>query len=86
MGSPAVTLDLSKAQPLPQAPVQLDLSKAVPLPQANAPVEKSLWQKAKDNFNAATQGAKPGDGAIKSFVEDVGAGGGDVNLRHRHRR
>src|SRR3984885_7340597 len=72
----AVTLDLSKAQPLPAAPVQLDMSKAQPLPQAED--TRSLWQKAKDNFNAATQGAKPGDGAVKSFVENVGAGGGDV--------
>lgn len=39
---------------------------------------RSLFQKAKDNFNAATQGSKPGDGAVKSFIEDVGAGGGDV--------
>lgn len=38
---------------------------------------KGLWQTYKDNFNAGTQGAKPGDGPIKSFVENVGAGGGD---------
>jgi len=44
----------------------------------SAPAEKSLFQKAKDNFNAATQGAKPGDGAVRSFIEDVGAGGGDI--------
>lgn len=69
-----VTLDLSKAQPLPQAPVQLDMSKAQPLPQPED--TRSLYQKAKDNFNAATQGAKPGDGAIKSFFENVGEGGG----------
>lgn len=51
-----------------------------PVPQsspASAPA-KSLWQRAKDNFNANTQGAKPGDGIIKSFIENVGAGGGDV--------
>lgn len=39
---------------------------------------RSVFQKAKDNFNAATQGAKPGDGPVKSFVENVGAGGGDA--------
>ena len=38
----------------------------------------SMWQSMKNNFNANTQGAKPGDGAIKSAVEDIGAGGGDV--------
>lgn len=43
---------------------------------APAPVEKSLFQKAKDNFNAATQGAQPGDGAVKGFIENVGQGGG----------
>lgn len=41
-----------------------------------APEEKSLFQKAKDNFNANTQGAKPGDGAVKGFIENVGQGGG----------
>lgn len=39
---------------------------------------RTLLQKAKDNFNAATQGAKSGDGTLKSLVEDFGAGGGDV--------
>lgn len=38
----------------------------------------SLFQKAKDNFNAATQGAKTGDSGVKSVIEDIGAGGGDV--------
>lgn len=38
----------------------------------------SLWQRAKDNFNANTSGAKPGDGPVKSALEDFGAGGGDV--------
>lgn len=42
---------------------------------AAAPIEKSLFQKAKDNFNAATQGAQPGDGAVKGFIENVGQGG-----------
>lgn len=55
----------------------IDLSAGL-VPKAEASVEKSLFQRAKDNFNAATQGAKPGDGAVKSFIEDVGAGGGDV--------
>jgi hypothetical protein len=39
---------------------------------------RSLYEKARDNFNAATQGAKPGDSAVKGFVENVGAGGGDT--------
>lgn len=39
---------------------------------------RSLYQKAKDNFNANTQGAKPGDGAVKGFIENVGQGGGDI--------
>jgi hypothetical protein len=43
-----------------------------------APAEKSLWQKAKDNFNANTQGAQPGDGAVKGFIENVGQGGGQA--------
>jgi hypothetical protein len=37
---------------------------------------RSLWQKAKDNFNSNTQGAKPGDGAVKGFIENIGQGGG----------
>jgi hypothetical protein len=55
----------------------IDLSAGL-VPKDAAPAEKSLFQKAKDNFNAATQGAKPGDGALKGAIEDVGAGGGDV--------
>jgi hypothetical protein len=47
-------------------------------PVADVPQQKSWFERAKDNFNAATQGAKPGDGAVKSAVEDFGAGGGDV--------
>lgn len=70
----AVTLDFSKAQPLPAQPVTLDFSKAQPLPAA--PDTRSLFQKAKDNFNAATQGAQPGDGAVKGFIENIGQGGG----------
>jgi hypothetical protein len=42
------------------------------------PDTRSLFQKAKDNFNAATQGAQPGDGAIKGFIENVGQGGGQI--------
>lgn len=42
---------------------------------AASPEEKSLFQKVKDNFNAATQGAQPGDGAVKGFIENVGQGG-----------
>ncbi|MGH8337643.1 MAG: hypothetical protein ACRETL_12660, partial [Gammaproteobacteria bacterium] len=36
-----------------------------------------MLQKAKDNFNANTQGAQPGDGAIKGFIENIGQGGGE---------
>lgn len=64
----------SIAVPLPS---QADPYAAIAKPIAQ-PDTRSLFQKAKDNFNANTQGAKPGDGAIKSFVEDIGAGGGDV--------
>lgn len=39
---------------------------------------RGLYEKARDNFNAATQGAKTGDNAVKGFVENVGAGGGDT--------
>src|SRR5579871_3056067 len=67
----------ANGNPIPAQKTYLDPNTGEPI-KADAPAEKSLWQKAKDNFNAATQGAKPGDGAIKSFVEDVGAGGGDV--------
>lgn len=42
------------------------------------PDTRSLWQKAKDNFNSNTQGAQPGDGAIKGFVANVGQGGGQA--------
>jgi hypothetical protein len=43
-----------------------------------APPPKGIIQTMKDNFNSNTQGAKPGDGAVKGFVENVGAGGRDV--------
>jgi hypothetical protein len=39
---------------------------------------RSFFQKAKDNFNANTQGAKPGDGAVKGFIENIGEGGGQA--------
>lgn len=64
----------SIAVPLPS---QTDPYAAIAKPIAQ-PDTRSLFQKAKDNFNAATQGAKPGDGVIKSAIEDFGAGGGDV--------
>lgn len=40
------------------------------------PDTRSLFQKAKDNFNANTQGAKPGDSPVKAFAANVGQGGG----------
>jgi hypothetical protein len=55
----------------------IDLSTGL-VPKDAAPAEKSLWQKAKDKFNANTQGAQPGDGAIKGFIENVGQGGGQA--------
>lgn len=39
---------------------------------------RSVLQKARDNFNAATQGAKPGETGVKAALENFGAGGGDV--------
>jgi hypothetical protein len=63
-------------------PVPADASAWTPVPEdkptSPAPDTRSLFQKAKDNFNANTQGAKPGDGFIKSAVENFGAGGGDL--------
>jgi hypothetical protein len=53
---------------------------SVAKPVAEGGKDKSLWQKAKDNFSAATQGAKPGDGVVKGAVENFGAGAAD-NLR-----
>jgi hypothetical protein len=47
-------------------------------PTPAAPAEKSLFQRANDNFNAATQGAQPGDGAVKGFIENIGQGGGQT--------
>jgi prophage DNA circulation protein len=35
-------------------------------------------QTLKNNFNANTQGPKPGDGPIKSFIENIGQGGGNA--------
>lgn len=46
---------------------------------APPPVAKpGLFDTMKANFNSNTQGAQPGDGAVKGFFENVGAGGGDV--------
>lgn len=44
----------------------------------DAPDERPFWQRWKDNFNANTQGAKPGETGVKAAVENFGAGGGDV--------
>lgn len=55
----------------------LDPNTGEPIKEA-APAEKSLLQKAKDNFNAATSGPKPGQGALVSALEKVGQGGGDA--------
>lgn len=54
----------------------IDLSAGL-VPKSDTPSAdtRSLYQKAKDNFNANTQGAKPGDGAIKGFIENIGQGG-----------
>lgn len=59
---------------LAKYPQYHDMVQATPA----ATEEKSLWQKAKDNFNANTQGAQPGDGAVKGFIENIGQGGGQA--------
>jgi hypothetical protein len=71
----AAPIDLS-AGLVPKSGPGIDLSAGL-VPKAQ-PDTRSLFQKAKDNFNAATQGANPGDGPIKSFVENVGQAGGNV--------
>jgi hypothetical protein len=71
----AVTLDLSKAQPLPQAPVQLDLSKAQPLPQAAD--TRSLLQRAKDKFDeltTVTPEQEKGHSWLTNKAQEFGAG------------
>jgi len=55
-------------------PVDPYESIAITLP----PPKPGMIQTLKNNFNAGTQGAKPGDGIIKGAVENFGAGGGDV--------
>lgn len=69
----AAPIDLSAGM----VPKPIDLSAGL-VPKADAPAEKSLWQKAKDNFNANTQGAQPGDSAVKGFIENIGQGGGQI--------
>lgn len=66
----AAPIDLSAGL----VPKPVDISAGL-VPKEAPPEEKSLFQKAKDNFNAATQGAQPGDGAVKGFIENVGQGG-----------
>ena len=51
------------------------LKDATPVKDADT---RSLYERARDNFNANTQGAKPGDSPIKAAIENFGAGGGDV--------
>lgn len=57
---------------VPQLPTPAQEGAAIIQPQP------SLLSQARGNFNANTQGAKTGDGTVKSAVEDFGAGGGDV--------
>lgn len=40
--------------------------------------QPSLFDRAKTNFKANTQGAAPGDGTVKGALKNFGAGGGDV--------
>jgi hypothetical protein len=47
-------------------------------PDVSVTPHASWFQQLKDNFNANTQGSKPGDGAVKGFIEDIGSGGGDT--------
>lgn len=44
----------------------------VPVPSPESP---SLLRTMTNNFNAATQGAQPGDSGLKGFVENIGQGG-----------
>ena len=53
----------------------IDLSSGL-IPKA-APAPQTLWEKAKANFNANTQGSQPGERGVKAFIADVGQGGGD---------
>jgi hypothetical protein len=55
----------------------IDLSGGL-VPKAPAPDTRSLWQKAKDNFNSNTQGKQPGDNAVTGFIHDFSAGAGDI--------
>lgn len=69
----AAPIDLSAGMvPIQAAPIDISAG-LVPKDQ---PDTRSLFQKAKDNFNANTQGAQPGDGAVKGFIENIGQGGG----------
>jgi hypothetical protein len=71
----AAPIDLS-AGLVPKAGPSIDLSAGL-VPKAQSDT-RSLFQKAKDNFNANTQGAQPGDGAVKGFIENIGQGGGQA--------
>lgn len=68
----AAPIDLS-AGLVPKSGTSVDISAG--LVPKDQPDTRSLFQKAKDNFNANTQGAQPGDGAVKGFVENIGQGG-----------
>lgn len=73
----AAPIDIS-AGLVPQAAAPVDISAGL-VPKTDTPAASpSLWQKAKDDFNATVQsakGAQPGDGAVKGFLQNVGQGG-----------
>lgn len=65
----------------PAAPTEWDANGkpiAAAAAAAAAPDTRSLYEKARDNFNANTQGAQPGDNPVKGFVENIGQGGGQA--------
>jgi len=47
-------------------------------PDAYKTAKPGLLNTMKDNFNAATQGAQPGDSGLKGFIENIGQGGGQA--------
>jgi hypothetical protein len=67
----AAPIDLSAGL----VPKQVDISAG--LVPKTGPDTRSLWEKAKANFNANTQGSQPGEHGVKAFIADVGQGGGD---------
>lgn len=72
----AVTLDFSKAQPLPAAPVTLDFSKAVPIGTDvnTTPDTRNGVQKFVDNLTTVTPEQEAGHSALVNRMQEFGAG------------